>query len=290
VSSRPGFGKAHGLGNDFLLVDVAAAPPLERRSAWGRRLCDRHIGIGADGVLVYSVGRDRVEMRLTNADGSDGDLSANGVRCLAAWCVERGWLGESHVVETPPGPRPVRVEARGPGRYRVRSDLGRPRLARAVVPIALHPPREPVTDLEIVVGGERLRVTATSMGNPHCTLLLDEVAADALIARLGPVLENHPLFPRRTNVEFATPLSRDRLRVRFWERGVGPTRASGTGSSAASVAAMLAGRVDRRVTAVCDGGDLEIEWPEGGALVQTGEVEILFAGEWLGPDPAQAEA
>jgi len=288
VTGRMRFGKAHGLGNDFLLVDREWAPA--ELSRWGRRLCDRHTGVGADGVLVYAVGDGRVEMRLVNADGSDGDLSANGVRCLAAWCVDQGWLPASHVVETPPGPRPAQVEARGPGRYRVRTDLGRPRLASAEVPIALDPPREPVTDLEIEVAGERVRATASSMGNPHCTLLLDQVADDAAIARLGPALEHHPLFPRRTNVEFATPLGRDRLRVRFWERGVGPTQASGTGSSAAAVAAMLAGRVDRRVTAVCDGGELEIEWPEGGKLVQTGDVEIVFAGEWLGPVPGQAEA
>jgi len=288
MSARLRFGKAHGLGNDFLLVEQAWAPAA--LPEWGRRLCDRHTGVGADGVLVYAVSADRVQMRLVNADGSDGDLSANGVRCLAAWCVDQGWLPASHVVETPPGPRPALVERRGAGRYRVRTDLGRPRLASGDVPIDLDPAREPVTDLEIDVGGERVRVTATSMGNPHCTLLLDEVADDALIARLGPALERHPLFPRRTNVEFATPLERDRLRVRFWERGVGPTRASGTGSSAASVAAMLAGRVERRVTAVCDGGELEIEWPEGGPLIQTGDVEIVFAGEWLGPEPGQAEA
>lgn len=280
------FGKAHGLGNDFLLVERKWAPAA--LPEWGRRLCDRHTGVGADGVLVFEVKEGGVAMRLVNADGSDGDLSANGVRCLAAWCVDRGWLPAAHVVGTPPGPRPARVEGRGRGRYRVRTDLGRPLLASAEVPIAVEPPREPVTGLEIEVAGERVRVTATSMGNPHCTLLLDEVADDAMIARLGPALEHHPLFPRRTNVEFATPVGRDRLRVRFWERGVGPTRASGTGSSGAAVAAMLAGRVDRRVTAVCDGGELEIEWPEGGSLVQTGDVEIVFEGEWLGP--AQAEA
>jgi diaminopimelate epimerase len=282
------FGKAHGLGNDFLLVEKRSAP--RELPAWGRRLCDRHTGVGADGVLVYAVGEGRVEMRLVNADGSDGDLSANGLRCLAAWCVDQGWLPASHVVETPPGPRPAQVETRGAGRYRVRTDLGRPRLASQEIPIALDPARERVTDFEIEVAGERVQVTATSMGNPHCTLLLDEIADDDLIARLGPALEHHPLFPRRTNVEFATALDRARLRVRFWERGVGPTRASGTGSSAAAVAAMLAGRVDRKVTAVCDGGELEIEWPEAGSLIQTGDVEILFAGQWLGAEPGQAEA
>jgi len=284
------FGKAHGLGNDFLLVERRWAPADPAGwGPWGRRLCDRHTGVGGDGVLVYDVREGAVEMRLVNADGSDGDLSANGLRCLAAWCVDQGRLPASHVVETPPGPRPAEVEKRGVARYRVRTELGRPRLASGDVPIALDPPREPVTDLEIEAAGERVRVTATSMGNPHCTLLLDEVAADALIARLGPALERHPLFPRRTNVEFATPLSRDRLRVRFWERGVGPTQASGTGSSAASVAAILAGRVDRRVTAVCDGGELLVEWPDPDApLVQTGDVEILFTGEWVGPEPGQA--
>jgi diaminopimelate epimerase len=118
------------------------------------------------------------------------------------------------------------------------------------------------------------------MGNPHCAVFLDAVADDALVVELGPALEHHPFFPKRTNVEFVTVLGPDRIRVRFWERGVGYTTASGTGSASAAVAAIVSGRASRKLEAVCDGGTLEIEWPEGGSLSQVGEAEILFEGEW----------
>jgi diaminopimelate epimerase len=119
------------------------------------------------------------------------------------------------------------------------------------------------------------------MGNPHCAVFLEEPADDAFLASLGPALELHPFFPRRTNVEFITVVSPSEIRVRFWERGVGYTMASGTGSASAVVASIITGRTGRRVRAVCDGGALDIEWPEGGSVRQTGEAEILYDGDWL---------
>ena len=120
------------------------------------------------------------------------------------------------------------------------------------------------------------------MGNPHCAVFLDEPADDALLTSLGPRLELHPFFPRRTNVEFVTVLSASEIRVRFWERGVGYTMSSGTGSASAVVASIVTGRTGRRVKAVCDGGTLDVEWPEGGTVRQTGRAEILYEGQWLG--------
>jgi diaminopimelate epimerase len=120
------------------------------------------------------------------------------------------------------------------------------------------------------------------MGNPHCAVFLDLPADDPLLESLGPTLEFHPFFPRRTNVEFVTVVSPSEIRVRFWERGVGYTMASGTGSASAVVASILTGRTGRAVRAVCDGGTLDVEWPEGGSVKQTGEAEILYEGEWLG--------
>lgn len=273
------FAKAHGLGNDFLLVDDREAPA--EVSAWARRLCDRHWGAGADGVLRYRVADGGVQMRLINADGGEVELSANGVRCLAAYVHYKGWLPAEHVVSTPSGPRPVRVQ-RGPGtRFRVATELGAPLLRSDEVPCALDPPGGPVLDHPLVAAGQPVKVTATSMGNPHCSVFLEQPADDELVARLGPALERHPFFPKRTNVEFVTPLSRSELRVRFWERGVGPTQASGTGSAGAFVAAVLKGLLERRARVVCDGGVLELEWPEGGPVRQVGDVELLFEGEWL---------
>jgi diaminopimelate epimerase len=273
------FAKAHGLGNDFVLVEEGLAP--RDLGAFARRICERHTGAGADGVLLYAPVPGGVRMRLINADGGEVELSGNGVRCLAAWVCRQGLAPARHTVFTVSGPRPVEIETLAPLRYRVRTGLGPAILRSDLIPMALPSPRERVVDEPLSVNGETVRVTATSLGNPHCALFLDEVADDALVARLGPALERHPAFPVRTNVEFVTVLSRGEIRVRFWERGVGPTLASGTGSGSAFVAAVLKGLVDRSVRAVCDGGVLDIEWPEGGEVRQTGEVEVLLEGDWL---------
>ena len=273
------FAKAHGLGNDFILVAEDLAPA--EASPWAVRLCDRHRGIGGDGVVLHSRTPDGVSFRLVNADGLMGEISGNGLRCLAALAVRNGWAKGRHVVSTVVGKKGVEVSAVSGSLYRIETDLGPPALGSADVPVALDPPRASVVDHPLEAAGRTVRVTATSMGNPHCALFLDEPADDALLRSVGPALEFHPFFPRRTNVEFVTVLSASRIRVRFWERGVGYTMASGTGSASAVVASIVTGRTGRRVEAVCDGGTLEIEWPEGGSVRQVGEAEILFEGDWL---------
>jgi diaminopimelate epimerase len=273
--------KAHGLGNDFLLVAEAEAPAMP--GAWARRLCDRHEGVGADGVLLYADEPAGTRMRLINADGGEAEISANGLRCLAAFRVRAGVVPARHVVNTGAGPREVSVESIGRERFRVGTDLGAPILESARIPVALEPPADRVIDHWLDLGGREVAITATSMGNPHCAVFLDARADDGVLATMGPALERHPFFPRRTNVEFITVVSRTRLRVRFWERGVGYTRASGTGAASAAVASIITGRADRELTVECDGGELQVAWPEGGTLRQTGEVEVLFEGEWLGP-------
>jgi len=273
------FAKAHGLGNDFILVDERHCPA--DASAWARRLCDRHLGIGGDGVLVYGAVAGAVRMRLINADGGEAEISGNGVRCLAAHAVRSGWAAPGHVVHTAAGPREVEVRALSPSRFRVVTDLGAPILESGAIPVALAPPASKVVDHPLDAAGRRVAVTATSLGNPHCAVFLEAVADDALLTTLGPALESHPFFPRKTNVELVTVTARDALRARFWERGVGPTRASGTGAASAAVAAILKGLTGRRVSVVCDGGTLDVEWPEGGRVRQTGDAEIVFEGEWL---------
>jgi diaminopimelate epimerase len=163
-------------------------------------------------------------------------------------------------------------------------------LDSARIPVALERPAARVLDHPLAVAGLSVRVTATSLGNPHCAVFVDAPADDELLRRLGPLLETHPAFPNRTNVEFVHVASPSQLRVRFWERGVGQTQASGTGAASAAVAAVLTGRAGRRVQVVCDGGTLEVEWPEGGHVHQTGEVELLYEGEWLDPTPARTGA
>jgi diaminopimelate epimerase len=273
------FTKAHGLANDFILVAETDAPADP--SAWTRRLCDRHRGVGGDGVVLHSRVPGGVRFQLVNADGLPVEISGNGLRCLAALAFRNGWAPARHVVHTPAGPKAVEVSAVAKNVYGVVSDLGAPILASREIPLALDSPREPVIDLPIEAAGRELRVTCTSMGNPHCAIFCDTVADDSLVTTVGPALERHPMFPQRTNVEFVTVLSRSEIRVRFWERGVGYTQASGTGSASAVVASIISGRTDRRVRVHCDGGVLEVDWPEGGTLRQTGEAEIVFEGEWL---------
>jgi diaminopimelate epimerase len=275
------FAKAHALGNDFVLVEQSEAGLVS--VAWARRLCDRHVGIGADGVIAFALESDGgVAMRLRNADGAEAEISGNGLRCLAAHLVAKGQLPPHHVVYTAAGPRPVEVTPRSATRFQVSIDLGSPVLASDRVPVMLQPPRETVVDWPLQAAGQLVRVTATSLGNPHCAVFLEKPADDALVASLGPALETHPAFPRRTNVEFVTVTSRAELRVRFWERGVGYTKASGTGAASAAVAAILRACADRRLRVVCDGGVLDVSWPEGGTVRQDGEAEVLFEGNWLG--------
>jgi len=273
------FAKAHGLGNDFILVAASEEP--ENPSAWAVRLCDRHRGIGGDGVVLHAPTPDGVSFRLINADGLPGEISGNGLRCLAALAVRNGWARPRHLVSTVVGPKAVEVAKVAGSRYSILTDLGAPALGSQDVPVALEPPAATVIDHSLEAGARRVLVTATSMGNPHCAVFLEQEADDALLRELGPLLERHPFFPKRTNVEFVTVLGPAQIRVRFWERGVGYTMASGTGSASAAVASIITGRTGRKLKAVCDGGTLEIDWPEGGNLRQTGEAEILYEGDWL---------
>jgi diaminopimelate epimerase len=275
------FTKAHGLGNDFILVAAAEVPDGDA-APWSRRLCNRHLGVGGDGVVLYAASPEGVAMRLRNADGSEAEVSGNGLRCLAAFAVANGLAAAAHVVLTAAGPRPVAVSALAAHRFRVRTDMGEPVLASERIPVALRPAAARVLDHELDVAGGPVRITATSMGNPHCAVFGDTPPSPERFATLGAALERHAFFPRRTNVEFVTVRARDAIEVRFWERGVGPTSASGTGAASAAVAAILTGRADRKVRVLCEGGVLEVEWPEGGHVHQVGEVELLFDGEWLG--------
>jgi diaminopimelate epimerase len=273
------FSKAHGLGNDFILVPSTEEP--HQVPPWARRICDRHLGVGADGVILFRPMPDGVAMRLVNADGSEAEISGNGLRCLAAFAVARGIASSAHVVHTAAGPRPVAVSALAPHRFRIRTGLGEPILESARIPVALDPPSPRVLEHGLEAAGRRVSITATSLGNPHCAVFLDAPPSLELFTSLGPALESHPFFPRKTNVEFVTVRDRSEIDVRFWERGVGPTSASGTGAASAAVASILTGRTDRKVKVVCEGGTLDVEWPEGGHVQQVGEVELIFDGDWI---------
>ena len=279
------FSKLEGLGNDFLVVSADAT---EGRSLFGlsQQICDRHYGIGADGLLIYSQedpasGAD-FKMRIFNADGGEAELSGNGLRCLAAFLFAES-LAENSVVRiaTLAGLKVLRLTDSSPPEYRFEVDMGEPILERSR--IAFKPSSEPASLIAfpLPVGGEVHSVTISSMGNPHCSLFVNQFS-DVDWEHLGNQIESHLFFPDRTNVEFIRVRSRNEIEVRFWERGVGKTFSSGTGSCAAMVASVMNGRTDRRVKIQTLGGSLEIEWRDDNRLQLRGPARWICSGEYAG--------
>lgn len=258
------FTKAHAYGNDFLYVPAAALHSADL-GAWARRLCDRHRGVGADGVILYTLTPEGATMKLLNADGSPSELSGNGLRGLAAIVArERGAAGDARStlrVATTAGVKALTLEAVKASAYLFAADMGQPADIREVT---------------LDVAGERLVATVLSVGNPQC-VVLGALPDDERFTRLGAALERHPAFPNRTNVEFAWVETPDRVRIRIWERGVGPTESSGTGSCAAAVAAATHGGANRALEVVAPGGSQRVVWTDAG-LTLTGWAEIIADG------------
>ncbi len=273
------FTKMHGAGNDVVILDGVrdALPEVDPIASF---LLDRRLGIGGDQLLVArpATGADAAfRMEIWNPDGSRAEMCANGIRAFYLWLRETGLTDADEVpIETLKGVVTPRLA--GPGRVAV--DMGHPILEPEKVPTTLRgaTPDEPALDVPLDAAGESLRVSAISIGNPHCVLYVDSVDAVA-IDRLGPALENHPVFPNRTNVEFVEITSRTQLRQRTWERGTGETLACGSGACAVGVASMLLGHCERVVEIALRGGALRIEWPGSDAhLTMTGPAQHVFRG------------
>ena len=278
------FTKLHGLGNDFLVVPPGAGPTPAAAGELARRICDRHTGVGADGLLLLSAERPEPPefgFRIFNADGSEAEISGNGLRCAAACLAWSGSVKSPKVLfHTAAGERPSEVLSSEEPLFEVRIGLGAPRLAARDIPFDDGQSLDRVFDYPFFVVKRTFPVTCVSMGNPHCGLFVDSFPPDAEWRGIGAEIESHPFFPDRTNVEFIRVVGRDEIEVRFWERGVGETLASGTGSAAAAVAAMLKGLTDRAVTVRTAIGSLKVEWPEGGEVLQTGPAEVVFSGDY----------
>jgi diaminopimelate epimerase len=275
------FVKMQGTGNDFLIVEA----PGEDRD-WGAlaaAMCERNYGVGADGLmLVLPSEAVDVRMRLFNADGSEAEVSGNGVRCLAKYAVDRGLARprDGRVrVEAVSGVLEAEVFGDERRVERVRLSMGSPRFAPAEVPVVTEM-EPPVVDMPLEVGGRTLAVTCLSMGNPHAVLFVDGPAGEYPLDDLGPKVEHHAAFPSRVNFGVARVVSRERMEVRVWERGVGETLACGTGSSAAMVAGHVKGLVGDRVDITQPGGPLIVEWDGRGEVYLEGPAEFVFEGEW----------
>ena len=273
------FTKMQGCGNDYVYVD-GFHHRVDDPAALAKAISDRRYGVGSDGlILILPSEKADVRMRMWNADGSESEMCGNGIRCVAKYAYERGLVGRRpHLTaETGAGLLGLDLEVDGGEVRSVAVDMGMPRLERSEIPM-LGPPGR-VVDEEIRAGDRTFRITAVSMGNPHAVTFVDDAAAFP-VERYGPLLENHPSFPRRTNVEFVQVLSRGEVVQRTWERGAGETWACGTGASAVCVAGVLTGRTDRALLVHLRGGDLRLEWREGGSVRKTGPATIVFEGAW----------
>jgi diaminopimelate epimerase len=255
--------KGHAYGNDFVMVpesDVQHRNP----EAVARMLCDRKHGVGADGLMLHALGPSSVRMKLFNADGSPSEVSGNGLRCLAALVVRERPGTTVVTVDTPAGPKVLTLQDRQDETLTFRASMGMPTDIRRI---------------ELEAAGERIDAVALSVGNPQC-VLFEEQLSQSRVDRLGPAIEHHLAFPNRTNVSFAKVDKPNRLEILIWERGVGPTLASGTGACGAAVAAAAYRHASRDVEVVSPGGSQRVEWCEEG-LYLTGWAKLVFEGTWF---------
>lgn len=269
------FIKTQALGNDFILTERGSIPEGSL-SGLARKICHRNFGVGADGLIYWNLNDDIFDLRIFNCDGSEPECSGNGLRCAAAYLIESGrWPNPQIQLRTVSG---IYTLTRIGEEYE--ADMGVPELRPERIPFVPKKPIEKVIDYPLDVDGETVRISACSTGNPHCSLFMTDLD-EKVIHRLGSKLEHHSAFPNRTNVEFIRVINEKELQVEFWERGVGPTYASGTGSCGATVASILNGKTGRSVTVHTKAGKLRVEWPENGRLKLTSTATVVAEGRYL---------
>lgn len=272
------FSKYHGLGNDFILIDNRHKDQPLVTPQEAAQMCDRHFGIGADGVIFALPGQNGTDytMRIYNSDGSEPEMCGNGIRCLAKFIADitGDAPGTSYQIHTLAGVITPKLESLG----QVRVDMGLPQLTAEIIPTTLGTPGDKVINQTLEVAGKSWLVTCVSMGNPHCITFVDDLSTIDL-AGIGPQFEHHPVFPQRTNTEFIQVINKAYLKMLVWERGAGATLACGTGACASVVASVLTGKADRLCTVELPGGNLTIEWSETDQRVyMTGPAEMVFKG------------
>ena len=280
---RVRFAKMEGLGNDYVYV-ADFKNSITNAPEFAMRVSDRHFGIGGDGlVLIGHSDKADFRMRMFNADGSEGEMCGNAIRCVGKYVYDKGFTANTTItVETLAGIRTLDLTLQDGSVTSARVDMGRPILAPREIPVDAD--GDTFIDRELVVNGKTWRGTAVSMGNPHFVIRVDSVD-DLNLPAIGPSFENHPLFPKRINTEFVQILSRDEVRMRVWERGSGETLACGTGACATAVACALNNWTNKAVTVHLTGGSLHIEWTEDGTVLMTGPATLVFEGEVEPPIP-----
>lgn len=272
------FTKMQGAGNDYVYID-GFTEQVADPAALARQVSNRNFGIGSDGlILILPSTCADVRMRMFNADGSEAEMCGNGIRCVAKYAYDHGLVRQRDMtVETGSGVLALQLFTNEHGRVeRVRVAMGEPGLTRASLPMT-GPAAEHAIAVPLEVAGYQLALTCVSMGNPHAVVYVDDVERFP-VTSVGPLIERHDWFPQRTNVEFVQVLNPQEVIQRTWERGAGETLACGTGAAAVTVAGVLTGRTGRSIINHLRGGDLQMEWPEGGQVLMTGPAVEVFSG------------
>lgn len=274
------FSKVHGQGNDFVIVN-GFKETIKNYSEMAIEICDRHYGIGADGlVIILPSDKADFRMRIFNSDGSEAEMCGNVTRCVARYVYEYGLTQKKKItLETLAGIIVPELVFKENKIITVRVDMGEPRLKRSLIPMA-GDPEEIAVNVPIVLPEHTYYVTCVSMGNPHCVIFVEDLT-NIDLALIGCKIENHSLFPKKTNVEFVEVISETELKMRVWERGAGITLACGTGASAVTVAGVLNEKTARKVLIHLDGGDLEVEWNQDNHVYMSGPGVEVFRGEYL---------
>lgn len=273
------FTKMHGAGNDYVYVNCFEES-VPNPGQVAVQVSNRNFGIGSDGlILIMPSEVADVRMRMFNSDGSESEMCGNGIRCVAKYAYDHGIVTKQEITaETGAGILTLRLFTGDDGTVgKVRVNMGPPRLTRAEIPMTGEPTGSRVVAQPLNILHTTFSITCVSMGNPHCVIFVDDVE-NYQVEKYGPLIENHEIFPRRTNVEFVQVISPTEVRQRTWERGAGETLACGTGASAVCAAGYLNGLTEKKILNHLSGGDLELEWVEDGSIYMTGPAVEVFSG------------
>jgi len=276
--------KIHSLGNDFLIIDEDKNPGIKEKSTLARCLCERHTGIGADGLLLISVkDKDKgfVNFRIFNADGTEAELSGNGLRCAAAYLYYQKRIDSPKITFlTTVGNRECELLKRKNNSFDIKIEMGIPYLSSKDIPFDNGTFHEKIIDYPLSINKRVHLITLVSLGNPHCDIFVDRFPARIEWHQIGYEIEFHPFFPKRINTEFIRVLNRKKIEVLFWERGVGETLSSGSGACAAAVASILKNLTEKKVNVSTSTGNLMVEW-EKEKVYQSGPSVIVYEGNFL---------